>query len=65
MREKNRLLQTKDYSEWVHTFGMKKKYSGNSEDIFEEKNKRLSKKKGLVSEDIFWEKKTTTNKRLW
>ena len=25
--------------------------------FFEEKNKRLSKKKGLVSEDIYWEKK--------
>ena len=28
-----------------------------SEDILKEKNKRLSKKKGLVSEDIYWEKK--------
>ena len=28
------------------------------EDILEEKNKRQSKKKGLVSEDIYWEKKT-------
>ena len=37
-----------------------------SEDILEEKNKRLSNKKDLVSEDIYWEKKKTiTNKRLW
>ena len=29
--EKKRLLQTKDYGEWGHTFGMKKKSLGNSE----------------------------------
>ena len=34
--------------------------------FFEHKNKRLLKKKGLVSEDIYWEKKkTTSNMRLW
>ena len=58
MREKKRLGQTKDCSEWGHTFGMKKNPQEIvSEDILEEKNKRLSKKKGLVSEDIYWEKK--------
>ena len=58
MREKKRLLQTKDYGEWGHTFGMKKKSLGNSEWGHSwRENKRLSKKKGLVSEDIYWEKK--------
>ena len=55
---KKRLLQTKDYGEWGHTFGMKKNPQEIvSEDILQEKNKRLSKKKGLASEDIYWEKK--------
>ena len=62
---KKRLLQTKDSGEWGHTFGMKKKSLENGEDILEEKNKRLSKKKSLVSEDIYWKKKNIRNKRLW
>ena len=37
----------------------KNSYDMVIEDILEEKSKRLSKKKGLVSEDIYWEKKKT------
>ena len=31
IERKKRLLQTKDYGEWGHTFGMKKKSLGNGE----------------------------------
>ena len=43
-----------------------KKSLGNGDSVHSFKNKRLSKKKDLVSEDIYWEKKkTATNKILW
>ena len=56
---KKRLLQTKDCGEWGHTFGIKNilgKWWVRT--FFEDKNKRQSKKKDLVSEDIYWEKKS-------
>ena len=59
MREKNRLLQTKDYSEWVHTFGMKKKYSGNSEwgHFWREKQETIKEKRSGEWGHLLREKK--------
>ena len=54
LKKKPRLLQIKDCDEWGHTFGIKKilkKWWVRT--FFEEKNKRLSKKKGLMNEDIY------------
>ena len=65
--EKRRLLQTKNHGEWGFTFGMKKILGERwRRTFFEDENKRQSKKKGLVNEDIYWEKKkTASNMRLW
>ena len=56
--KKKRLLQTKDNGEWGHTYGIKK-ILGKwwVRPFFKDKNKMQSKKEGLVSEDIYWEKK--------
>ena len=69
LREKKRQLQKKDCGKWRHTFEIKKilgKWWVRT--YFEDENKRLPKKKDLVTEDIYWEKKRllqTKDRREW
>ena len=65
--EKNHTVKTRDYGEWGHTFGMKKKSLGNSEwgHSWREKQKTIKEKRsGEWGHLLREKKKTITNKRL-